>query len=82
MSLSHSFIRFIQTVDSFRNQVNGSFYECVFESLVHTIRSKRGFIQKLNTVVLLTDVQQFCCGFIGYIFVGKIEQKHNILYKI
>ncbi len=33
--------------------------------------------------MLLTDAQQFCCGFIGNIFVGKIEQKSdNIVFKI
>ncbi len=42
--------------------------------------SKCGFIQKLlNTAVLLGDAQQFCYGFLGNIFVGKIEQKHTIL---
>ncbi len=67
--------RFVQTADSFRNSVNGS----LFESLVHMIRSKHGFIQKLNTAVFLRDTQQFCCGFLGNIFVGKTEQKHIIL---
>ncbi len=43
------------------------------------IRSKRRFIQKLNTAVLFRDAQQFCCGVLGIIFVGKIEQKHTIL---
>ncbi len=33
------FESFIQTADSFRNEVNGSLYEWAFESLVHTIRS-------------------------------------------
>ncbi len=58
------------TADSFRNSVNGSLYEWATESLVHMIRSNRGFIQKLNIAVLLGDAQQFCCGFIGYIFVA------------
>ncbi len=79
----HSFIQFVQTADSFRNEENGSIYEWPFESLVYTIRSKCGFIQKLNTAMLLTDALQFCCGFIGNIFVGKIEQKSdNIVFKI
>ncbi len=47
-------------VDSFRNEVNSSLCEWGFESLVHMIRSNRGFIQKLNTAVLLGDAQQFC----------------------
>ncbi len=64
------------------NEVTCSLYAWVFESLVHTIHSKRRFIQKLNTAMLLTDAQQFCCGFIGNIVVGKIEQKHNIVFKI
>ncbi len=29
--------------------------------------------------MLLKDAQQFCCGFIGNIF---IVQKHNIVFKI
>ncbi len=63
----------VQTADSFRNLINGSHYEWAFNSLVHPISSK------LNTSVLLTDAQQFGCGFIGNIFVGKTEQKHNIV---
>ncbi len=50
--MSHSFTRFIQTADSFRNEVNGSLYEWAFESLVHTIHSKCRFIQKLDIAVL------------------------------
>ncbi len=73
------FDQFVQTADSFRNEVNGSVYEWFFESLVHTIRSKRRFIQKLNTEMFLGDAQQFCCGFIGNSFVGKTEQKQTIL---
>ncbi len=46
---------------------------------MNTIRSKRRFIQKLNTAVLLGEAQQFCCRFIGNIFVGKTEQKQTIL---
>ncbi len=61
MSLSHLFIRFVQTADSFRISVNGSLYEWAFESLIHPIRLKRLFIQKLNTAMLLGDAQQFCC---------------------
>ncbi len=72
-------INSIQTVDSLRNSVKGSLYEWAFESLVHTIRSKRRFIQKLNTAVLLGDAQQFCCRFEGYIFVYISEQKQTIL---
>ncbi len=64
--------------DSFRKLVNSA----LFESLVHAIHSKRRFIQKLNTAVLLTDAQQFYCGFIGNILIGKIEQKHNIYFKL
>ncbi len=30
----------------------------------------------LNNAMLLSDAQQFCCGFIGNIFIGKIEEKH------
>ncbi len=60
--------------DSFRNSVNGSLYEWACESLVHTIRSKRGFIQKLNTTGLLGDAQQFCCGFKGNIFYAKLSK--------
>ncbi len=37
------------------------------ESLVHTIRSNSGFIQRLN-IVLLGDAQRFSCGFIGNTF--------------
>ncbi len=56
MSLSHSFVRFVQTADSFR-KVNDSLYEWAFESLVHMIHSKRGLIQKLDTArVLLYDI--------------------------
>ncbi len=50
----------------------------VFESLVHTIRSKSGFIQKLNTNVFLGDAHQFCCGFKGSYVLCKIEQNHII----
>ncbi len=46
--------------------------KCLYESFIHSIRSKHGFIQKLNTIMLLTDTQQFCGGFIGNLFVGKI----------
>ncbi len=49
--------------DSFRNEVKGCVYEWAFESLIRSILSKREFIQKLNTSVLLGDAQQFCCGF-------------------
>ncbi len=49
-------------------------FEWATESLVRTIRSKRGFIQKLTR-----NVQQFCCGFKGNMFFCKIEQKHIIL---
>ncbi len=73
------FDQFVQTADSFRNEVNGSVYEWFFESLVHTIRSKRRFIQKLNMEMFLGDAQQFCCGFIGNSFVVKTEQKQTIL---
>ncbi len=38
-----------------------------------------GFIQK---PMLLTDAQKFCGGFIGNIFIDKIEKKTNILFKI
>ncbi len=70
----------IDSHDSFKRLIHSGiqqidhFYKWAFESLVHTIRSKRGFIQKLNTAVLLRDAQQVCCGFLGIIFVGKIEQ--------
>ncbi len=70
----------VQTADSFRNLINGSHYEWAFNWLVHPISSKRRWIQKLNTSVLLTDAQQFCCGFIGNIVVSKTEQKHNIVF--
>ncbi len=73
------FDQFVQMADSFRNEVNSSVYEWFFESLVHTIRSKRRFIQKLNIEMFLGDAQQFCCGFIGNSFVGKTEQKQTIL---
>ncbi len=73
-----SFDQFVQTADSFRNEVNGSVYEWFFESLVHTIRSKCRFIQKLNTEMFLKDPQQFCCGFIGNSFVND----NNKLYFI
>ncbi len=42
------FVRFVQTADSFRNEVTALFMNGSFESLVHTIRSKRRFIQKLK----------------------------------
>ncbi len=48
-------------------------------SLNHWFTRIHSFIQKLNTAVLLGDSQQICCGFIGNIFIGKIEQKHTIL---
>ncbi len=57
-------------------------YKWATESLVHTICSKPWFIQKLNTHVLPGEAQQFCCGFLRNIFVGTIEQKHNIVFKI
>ncbi len=43
---------------------------------------KTRFIQKLNTPVLLRDAQQFCYGFKGNYVLWKIEQKHNIVFKI
>ncbi len=51
----------------------------MYESLIHSIHSKRGFIQKLNTAVLLGDTQQFWFDFIGNICIGKAEQKQTIL---
>ncbi len=63
---------FIQTADSFRNSVNGSLHEWVFESLIHLICLK-------HRTALCWDAQQFCCGFVGNIFVGKTEQKQTIL---
>ncbi len=48
----------------------------------HKIRSKRGFVQKLNTAVLLRDAEQFCYGSKVSYVLCKIEQKHNILFKI
>ncbi len=50
--------RFVQMADSFWNSVKCALYECDFESLVHPIRSKRRFIQKLNIAVLLRDVTE------------------------
>ncbi len=78
--MSHSFIRFVQTADSFRNEVNGSLYEWSFESLIHTIRSNGRFIQKLNTALLLGDAQQFCCGFIGNMFSAKLSKTDNNVF--
>ncbi len=66
---------FIRAGDSFRNELNDSLYERVFESSVHTIH------QKLNTAVLLRDTQQFWYGFKGSYVLWKIEQKHNIMFK-
>ncbi len=48
-------------------------------SLNHWFTRIHSFIRKLNTAVLLGDSQQICCGFIGNIFIGKIEQKTTIL---
>ncbi len=67
--------------DSFRNEGNGSLYEWAFESLINTIRSKRRFIQKRITHVLLGDTQQFCCGFKG-MFSAKFAKTDNIVFKI
>ncbi len=53
-----------------------------FESLVHMIRSKLGFIQKLNTAELLGDPQQFCYGFKGNMFSAKLCKKNYIMFKI
>ncbi len=60
--------------DSFRNEVNGSLSEWSFESLIHSIRSKRGFVHKLNTAVLLGDAQQFCGGFKDNMFSAKLSK--------
>ncbi len=38
------------------------------------IRSKHGFIQKLNTAVLLRDTQTFCGGFKGNMFSAKLSK--------
>lgn len=35
LSLNHSFNRFVQTADSFRNEASDSLYERVIESLTH-----------------------------------------------
>ncbi len=43
-SLNHSLVSFVQTANSIRTEVNGSLYEWVTESLVHTINHR--FIQK------------------------------------
>ncbi len=43
-----------------RENFQVSLYEWVSESLIHSIHLKHGFIQKLNTAVLLGDAQQFC----------------------
>ncbi len=72
------FIRFVQTDDSFRNEVNSSLYEEDFESLIHTSCSKRWFIQKLHTAVL-GHAQQFCYGFKGNYVLCNTEQKQTIL---
>ncbi len=44
-----------ESFDRFRNDVNGSLYECVFESLIHTIHSetKHRCVAHRRTTVLL-----------------------------
>lgn len=66
---------FIQTIRS-----NGSLRRCVVESLTHLIYSKIQIhsVTK-HCCVLLSDVQQLCCGLVGTIFVCEIELKHTKL---
>ncbi len=73
-SFTNAFNRFIQTADSFRNYSIGCPYEWAIESIdsLDSLK-KRGFVQKLNTAVLLRDTQQFCCGFDCNYFHRKLQ---------
>ncbi len=78
MCLSHSFIRFVQTADSFRNEVNVSLYERAFD---------QWFTQFVQNADSFRNESPLCCSetpnnsAVGSIFIGKIEQNTTLSLK-
>ncbi len=71
----------IDSLDSFKtliHSVNGSLYELIFESSIHSIRSKLGFIQKL-----LTETHNSSAVVLQVIFLlAQLSKNIHIVLKI
>ncbi len=78
-SYIHSFNRFIQTADSFRNEASDSPYEWATESLTHLIHSIKWIHSVTKHAVCCSETHNSSAvALIGTILVSEIEQKQSI----
>ncbi len=73
----HSFNRFIQTADSFRNESIVCPFEWASESLTHSIHSKTWFHSVTNHFCCSETHNSSAVALIATIFISEIEQKQS-----
>ncbi len=69
LSLNHSFTRFVQMTDSFRNEESDSLYDSL-----DLFKNTDSFINK-TVLCLLEDEQRLSCDLFGIIFIDETEHK-------